>query len=178
MKKLSKIQKLVITFVAAIALAVPVALAQSTGSGEGSQKRHHAKMRMGKHRGQSGAMLQGRFMRSLELTDAQKAQMKQIRQSNRESLKPLREQLRAIRQEVRQSTQSGTFDEAFVTRKLTEAASLQAKLMGAQFNAHQETLSALTPEQKTRLDEMRAQFKAKQEERKAKRQERRGRRSQ
>ena len=178
MKKLSKIQKLVITSVAAIALAVPVAIAQSTDSGEGMQKRRHAKMRMGRHRSHQGAMLGGRMFRNLDLTDAQKAQIKQIRQNSRESTKPLREQLRAIRQEVRQSTQSGTFDEVFVTQKLTEAASLQAKLMGAKFAAHQETLSVLTPEQKTKLDEMRAQFKAKQAERKAKRQERRGRRSQ
>jgi Spy/CpxP family protein refolding chaperone len=47
------------------------------------------------------------------------------------------------------------------TQKLQESASLQAKLMGEQFRMRQEMLSVLTPEQKTQLEQKRAEFKAK-----------------
>ena len=40
-------------------------------------------------------------------------------------------------------------------------AGLQAKLMGEQFRMRQEMLSVLTPEQKTQLEQKRAEFKAK-----------------
>ena len=108
-----------------------------------------------------GAMM----FKGINLTDEQKAQMKQISQSFRERNKPLREQLRAKRQELRQAGEGGTFDEALATQKLTETAGLQAKLMGEQFKLRQEMLAVLTPEQKTQLEQKRAEFKAKRAER-------------
>jgi len=96
----------------------------------------------------------------LNLTDDQKAKMKQIRQSFMESNKPLLEQLRAKRQELRQASEGGTFNEALATQKLTEMAGLQAKAMGARFALHQQMLAVLTTEQKAQLDQLKAQFKA------------------
>jgi Spy/CpxP family protein refolding chaperone len=61
---------------------------------------------------------------------------------------------------LRQASEGGTFNEALATQKLTEMAGLQAKLMGARFQLHQQMLSVLTPEQKAQLDQMKAQFKA------------------
>ena len=111
--------------------------------------------------------MSGAFFRNLDLTDAQKTQMKQIRESHSQNLRPLMEQIRAKRQELRQASQGGTFNEALVTQKLSEIAPLEAKLMGEQFKTHQEMLSVLTADQKTKLEQLREQQKAKWSERRA-----------
>ena len=91
--------------------------------------------------------------------------MKQIGQSFRESTKSLRQELQTKREALRQTGEGGTFDEALATQKLTETAGLEAKLMGEQFKMRQEMLSVLTPEQKTQLEQKRAEFKARGAER-------------
>ena len=101
------------------------------------------------------------MFRDLNLTDDQKTKMKQIGQSFRERTKSLRQELRAKRQELRQASEGGTFNEALATQKLQESASLQAKLMGEQFKMRQEMQSVLTPEQKSQMEQKRAEFKAK-----------------
>ena len=109
--------------------------------------------------------------RNLDLSDAQKAQMKQIRESHSQSLRPIMEQIRAKRQEIRQASEGGTFNEALVTQKLTEIAPLEAKLQGEHFRLRQEMISVLTPEQKAKLDQSREQFKSKWAERHTSKQE-------
>ena len=126
---------------------------RQTGKGDGQGRR-------GAWQGRRGAFGGERLFARLNLTDDQKAKLKQIRQSFMESNKPLFEQMRAKRQELRQASEGGTFNEALATQKLTEAAGLEAKLMGARFQLHQQELSVLTPEQKTQLDQLKAQFKA------------------
>jgi len=90
--------------------------------------------------------------------------MKQIRETFAQQNKPLREQLRAKRQELRQAQEGGTFNEVMATQKLTEMASLQARLMGEQFRLHQEMLSVLTAEQKAQLEQSKAHFKTRRGE--------------
>jgi Spy/CpxP family protein refolding chaperone len=77
----------------------------------------------------------------------------------------LRDQLRTKRHELRQASEGGTFNESLATQKLQEMAGLQAKLMGERFSLRQETLSVLTPEQKTQLEQKRAEFKGRRGER-------------
>ena len=108
-----------------------------------------------------GGPIGGAAFRNLDLTDAQKAQMKQIRESHSQSLRPLMEQIRAKRQEIRQASEGGTFNEALVAQKLSEIAPLEAKLMGERSRLHQETLSVLTAEQKAKLEQSREQRKSK-----------------
>ena len=110
-------------------------------------------------------MRRGGFFGQLNLTEDQKTKMKQIRESFAEQNKPLREQLRAKRQELRQASEGGTFNEALATQKLTEMASLEAKLMGERHKLHQEMLSVLTAEQKAQLEQSKAQFKTRRGER-------------
>ena len=176
MKKLGKIKTLTIASLSAVALAAPIAFAQ-TGTTQDTQQATGARHGgQGKGWGQRGGDREGREgrggwakrggMRGMmfggaNLTDDQKAKMKQIGESFRERTQSLHQQLRAKRQELRQTSEGGTFNEALATQKLQESASLQAKLMGEQFRMRQEMLSVLTPEQKTQLEQKRAEFKAK-----------------
>jgi len=170
MNKLGKIKTLTIASLSAVALAAPIAFAQSTtttqDTPQATGERHggHGKGWGDKSRGwggERGGRRGGMMFAGINLTDDQKAKMKEIGQSFRESTKSLHEQLRAKREELRQASEGGTFNEALATQKLQESAGLQAKLMGEQFRMRQQMLSVLTPEQKTQLEQKRAEFKAK-----------------
>ncbi|MEA2204157.1 MAG: motif family protein [Blastocatellia bacterium] len=179
MKKLGRIKALTIASLSAIAIATPIALAQTTSTtqdnkqvtsgeragkngrwakGEGQRKGR----REGKGRGgHFGGREHGMMLAGVNLTDDQKAKMKSIRESFRARTQSLHQQLRAKRQELRQAGEGGTFNEALATQKLQENAGLQAKIMAEQFNMRQQMLAVLTPEQKTQLEQKRAEFKAK-----------------
>ena len=165
MKKPSRIQTVALAAVLSVAVGLPFVLAQTSSDGAQKQGRRHMRAG-GQHRGDR---MGGRIFGQLDLTDAQKAQIKQIRQAHQESLRPLRQEIRTKRMEIRQANQGGTFDEALVSQKLAEIAPLEAKLMGEQFRLHQQMLSVLTPEQKTKMEQLREQFKSRSGERRARR---------
>jgi protein CpxP len=173
MKKLGKFKTLTIASLSAVALAAPIAYAQSTttgpetqrverGEGHGHGKGWGNKEGRGGREGRGwGGERGGMMFKDLNLTEDQKTKLKQISQSFRERTQSLHQELRAKRQELRQASEGGTFNEALATQKLQESASLEAKLMGEQFRMRQEMQSVLTPEQKTQLEQKRAEFKAK-----------------
>jgi protein CpxP len=179
MKKLGKFKMLTIASLSAVALAAPIAYAQSTGTVQDTQKvergegHGHGKgwgnkegrggRGDGEGRGWGGERggMRGMMFKDVNLTEDQKTKMKQISQSFRERTQSLHQELQAKRQELRQSSEGGTFNEALATQKLQESARLEAKLMGEQFRMRQEMLSVLTPEQKTQIEQKRAEFKAK-----------------
>jgi periplasmic protein CpxP/Spy len=168
MKKLWKFKILAIATLSAIALAASIAVAQSVKTDQGVDQskeqgsRGNGQRGRGERKNHGRGGMQGAFLDRLNLTDDQKAKMKQIRQSFGERNKPLREQLRAKRQELRQANEGGTFNEALATQKLTEMAGLQAKLMGEGQKLHQEMQSVLSAEQKAQLEQAKAQFKTRE----------------
>jgi protein CpxP len=165
MTKLSTIKTLTIASLAAIALTASIALAQ-TGTAQNQTQSDARPQHERGHGGRGGGgRMHGMMFRGLNLTEEQKAQMKQIGQSFRENTKSLREALQAKRQELHQAGAGGTFNEALATQKLQESAGLRAKLMGEQLKMRQAMLAVLTPEQKTQLEQKRAEFKAKRAER-------------
>jgi periplasmic protein CpxP/Spy len=172
MKQFIRIHKLTATLMMALVLAVSTVSAQSTGTDpadSGKQGHFHGerfRMHHGRHHGDHM-----NFFGKLNLTDAQKAQIKQLHESRSETISPLLQQIRSKQQEIRQSTQGGTFNEAVVTQKMTEIAVLKAKLMGERFKMHQDVMALLTPEQKSELDKSREEFKQKREEFKKKREQ-------
>jgi periplasmic protein CpxP/Spy len=171
MKKLNKFSMLVVAAVLAGILAIPFAFGQSSGAEQGDRQAGHSEKRFGgKHGWHHGR--RGGLFRGLNLTDAQKDQIKQIRVGYFERTKSLRAELRAKHQELRQARSGGSFDEALASQKLAEMAPLNAKLMGEGFKMRQEMIAVLTPEQKTQLEQKRELFKQKREEFKAKRAER------
>ena len=166
MMKLGKVKTLAIASLSAIALAASIAVAQTVKTDQGNlngQKPRgdwHGGRGRGERKGWGG--MRGGIFSQLNLTDDQKAKMIQIRESFAATNKPLHEQLRAKRQELRQANEGGTFNEALATQKLTEMAGLQAKLMGERIKIHQEMLSVLTAEQKAQLEQRKAQFKTRE----------------
>jgi periplasmic protein CpxP/Spy len=182
MKKLGRIQKLGLAGLSALALATPVALAQTAGgeqSGQTPRAERRGKGERGGRHGRRGGEFGGRGrhfgggFRGIELTDAQKASLKQLRESFGERTKSLREQLHAKRGEIRQAESGVTFNEQLAAQKLSEASALQARLMAEEFKLRQDSLALLTPEQKTQLEQRRQQREQRRAERKAERQERR-----
>jgi periplasmic protein CpxP/Spy len=182
MKKLGRVQTIAFAGLSALALAAPIAFAQTAGGEQGQQK--HEGARGGRHGkgGEFGGRRGGRggefgrgghrgggMFRGIELTDAQKASLKQLREGFGERTKSLREQLRAKHEELRQAESGTTFNEALATQKLTEAAGLQARLMAEEFKLRQDSLALLTPEQKTQLEQRRQQHEQRREQFKAQR---------
>jgi periplasmic protein CpxP/Spy len=177
MKKLGKLKTLTIASLSAVALAAPIAFAQSTGSTQEDQQVTRGERRGGHNKagkgwggrkggGQFGGRgIHGGMFRGIELTEDQKTRMKQISDSFRQRTQALHQELRTKRQDLRQASEGGTFNEALATQKLTETAALQAKLMGERFKMRQEMQSVLTAEQKTQIEQKRAEFKAKRGER-------------
>lgn len=139
------------------------------GAGNKDGKRGFGKRgHFGKRGGGHGMMLRG-----LDLTDAQKAQVKTIMQTSRESSKPLREQMKANRQKLQTISDSGSFDQAQIQALADEQGRLTAQMIVEKEKVKSQVSAILTPEQKAKAAEMKAQFKQKREERQQKRAERR-----
>ena len=173
MKRLGKIQTFAIAAVAGLALATPFAIAQ-TGGGDAQGKDHGKRGEWGGRRGgggdhRGGGRFGGGMFRGIDLTEEQKTRLQQIHQSFGESTRALREQLRAKHDEVRQAGEGNTFNEQLAAQKLTEAAALQARLMGEEFRMRQESLSVLTAEQKAQLEQRRTERQNRRGERRGER---------
>ena len=164
MKRLGKIKTMAFASLAAVAAAAPVALAQTAGQ-EGRQRPRAEGRGKGFGRGEGRGHRGFGGFQGVELTEDQKARLQQIRQSFGERTQSLREQLRAKRQELRQAEQGATFNEALAAQKLSEAAAIEARLMGERFRMRQESLSVLTAEQRQQMEQRRQQFEQRRQQR-------------
>jgi protein CpxP len=160
LKRMTKLTSFALPAVMAFTLAMP-AFTQSAD--QGGQSPEPGKQRFGGFHGRHGRG-GGDGLERLNLTEAQKTQMKQIRESYRERTQSLHQELRAKKQELRQANQGATFNEGLATQVLTESAALEAKLMGERFKMRQEMMALLTPEQKNQLEQRREQHRMKQAE--------------
>ena len=100
----------------------------------------------------------GPIARELDLTDAQKTQIKQIEDSFRESTKSLHEQLFKSGGGPLEGLKDGAFDEASVRAAAQARAGLQVELEVAHARMMSQIYSLLTAEQKAKLAELRQQF--------------------
>ncbi|KAF0247202.1 MAG: hypothetical protein FD167_3398 [bacterium] len=165
MKKFSKINKVLVTLV--MLLATTFSLAQTAGAKTDDTEIFfgNVQAREGGFHQKRGERIRGFIAEQIGLTDQQKAQIKQIRQSHKDSIKPLVEDLRARQQELRQSFEGDVYNEALAAQKLSEMSVVKAKLIGEKIKVHKEILAVLTPEQKTKLDQLKEQFKSRRGER-------------
>jgi Spy/CpxP family protein refolding chaperone len=147
---------------------------QDTTQGQGG--REHAG-RHGKHEGgrggrgmKGGGFFGGRFAEKLNLSDAQKEQMKQIAARYRESNKAAREQRRGEgRRGGFDAFNGGTFDEAAVRAAAQARANAQVEREVAHARMMNEMYNVLTAEQKAQLAAERQQWEQKRQERRNRR---------
>lgn len=108
--------------------------------------------------GPRGGNLVEHLSRALDLTDAQKAQVKQIEDALRESTKSLHEQLGKPGSGGPLDGFKDGFDEAAVRSAAQARAAVHVELEVAHARAMSQIYSLLTAEQKAKLAELRQQF--------------------
>ena len=95
----------------------------------------------------------------LNLTDAQKDQIKKIHESFAEGTKALHEQMRALHDNETADPMSGTFDEAAFRSAAEARAKIQIELEVQHAKMMSQVANVLTAEQKAQLAERREQMK-------------------
>jgi len=124
---------------------VALSYAQQSDSGAGAPA-------WGAHR--HGHM--GYLARELNLTDAQKQQIKGIMQSNRASLRPLMLQLAQNRKAMLAATANGAFDQAKVQALANQQAQVMAQLTVQKASLRSQIYNqVLTADQKAKADQLR-----------------------
>ena len=97
----------------------------------------------------------GFFPRSLNLTDAQHAQVKAIMEKERPVMKPLFQQSHQIDQQLRQF-EEGVFDEGKVRTLATQKAQVEVELAVQRTRIHNELFQLLTTDQQNKMKEIEA----------------------
>ena len=101
-----------------------------------------------------------RFGSQLNLTDAQKDQLKSIADSHREEWKGLADRARAAHDAVRGAIMADQLDEALIRSKAAEAAAVDADLAVAAARTKAEAWQVLTADQRAQLKQLQSQLSA------------------
>ena len=109
------------------------------------------------------------FLRDLNLSDTQKAQIKQLTDSFEASTKPLWERLGALHENEMDGLKDGAFDETAVRAAAQEKANVHVELEVARARMVSQIYALLTPEQKAQVAERRQEFEQKRQQWKEKR---------
>jgi protein CpxP len=143
-----KTKLIVVVSVMALLLcgAAMIASAQAPGGPEGP----------GFHGGHGGFGPMGHMFRELDLTDAQKEQVKSLMQANQPNMKTVMQQMAENRKALLTATANGAYDAAKIQLLANQQAQLQAA-MTVQHEAlqHQVYTTVLTPEQRLKADQFR-----------------------
>jgi protein CpxP len=94
-------------------------------------------------------------LKQLDLTDAQRDQMKAVMQKEHASMKPLMTQLHTMHQQLKQY-EEGAYDEAKVTALVTQQAQTLVQLKVQESRIHSEIYQLLTSDQQAKLKEIEA----------------------
>jgi Spy/CpxP family protein refolding chaperone len=108
--------------------------------------------------GMRGPMM-GFFAKYLDLSDAQRAQMKAVMQKERPALKPLTQQLHQMQQQLKQY-EEGTYDEAKVQALVAQQAQTMVQLKVQETRIHNELFQLLTADQQAKMKEFEANREA------------------
>jgi protein CpxP len=139
-----KKQVLVIASIAVLVVAATVfALAQGHPGGAGEHMRGGGPQDMVEH-----------ISRELNLTDAQKEQVKTILEAQHATEEERHTKLEDIRKQIDAATANGQFDEAQVRPLANQQAQLMADEMVDHLRMHSKLYSLLTAEQKAKADQM------------------------
>lgn len=165
-----------VTFVFAIFALTTFAAAQDNGvnsqnSSDKREKREHRKFGENRRggfekemRGEHGEKMMTRGLEKLNLTDAQKAQVRQIVESSRAASQSAFEQLRALRMKKR--------DGSITAEEQTRLDALKTQLKASAEQTQNSILAILTAEQRAQLEQIKAERKQKMRERREMRENR------
>ena len=146
--------------VAALAVLLGTAIANSqTADADAPAPVHAHGYGYGMHDGH----LMGFWAKSLDLTEAQRAQMKTIMQKERPTMKPLFQQSYEIELQMHQFSE-GTYDEAKVRTLATQKAQVEAELSVQETRIHNEMFQVLTADQQAKMKEMEARHEARMQQ--------------
>lgn len=161
----SKLRGVCLGLIIAVASGAGAAFAQQAGTAQqdDAPTKMQREGRRGERRGKRDHKMMGmmRVLRELNLTDAQQAQARAIFERFAESTRPQREALQQLGGQYEQGTPSEE------TR--ARAKQLRGEIREAMKLARTEVVAILTPEQRTSLEQMELERKARHEERRARR---------
>lgn len=130
--------------------------AQDGGKDRAGWSREGREGRKGRQ-GMEGKGFGGRFAEKLNLTDAQKQQIEQIKARFQESTKALRQQERGNREKDFDAFSGGAFNESAVRAAAQARANVHVEMEVAHARMMSEIYNILTPEQKAQLAQERQQ---------------------
>lgn len=135
-------KSLVVLIVAPLALGSMSALAAS----------HSGQQHGGKHGQQCGMGMERGIWKQLDLTDAQKTQLKELRQKDRQAMKEgfkaHKGEMKANHEKMQQLVMADDFDQAAVTSLAQNMANQRVEGQVKMAKARHDMFSVLTPEQK------------------------------
>jgi Spy/CpxP family protein refolding chaperone len=99
------------------------------------------------------------FAKYLDLSDAQRAQMKAVLQKERPALKPLMQQLRQAHEQLK-PYQEGAYDEAKVRALAAQQTQTMVELTVQETRIHNELFQLLTTDQQAKMKEFEASREA------------------
>lgn len=150
-----------IALISALAIATPLAVMAQQAGGDGPRDRgpgaHKNHFHMG-HHGHHGDFHRagrhsGHMLRGLDLTQAQRDQLFELRHAQAPKLRELGKTVRSSRQELRQLSMSDSFDQAKAKQLADAASQAGAELALLRAQLQNETFKVLTPEQREKLAE-------------------------
>jgi periplasmic protein CpxP/Spy len=101
--------------------------------------------------------------KQLDLSDAQRAQVKAVMQKEHPTIKPLKLQLHQMEQQLRQYAE-GTYDEAKVQALVAQQAQTMVQVKVQETRIHNELFQLLTPDQQARMKEFEANREARRQQ--------------
>jgi periplasmic protein CpxP/Spy len=106
----------------------------------------------------------GFFSKYLDLTDAQRTQMKAVLQKERAAMKPQMQQLHVMQQQLKQY-EEGTYDEAKVQALVAQQSQTLVQLKVQETRIHNELFQLLTPDQQAKMQQFEANREARMQQR-------------
>lgn len=108
--------------------------------------------------------MMGFFAKYLDLTDAQRAQMKAVLQKEHAAMKPQTQQLHLMQQQLKQY-EEGTYDEAKVQALVAQQAQTLVQLKVQETRIHNELFQLLTPDQQAKMQQFEANRETRMQQR-------------
>jgi len=99
------------------------------------------------------------YAKYLDISDAQRTQMKEVLHKEHSTMKPLMQQMHLMDQQLKQY-EEGTFDEVKVQAVVAQQAQTLVQLKVQEARIHNELYQLLTPDQQTKLKEFEANREA------------------